>query len=136
MKTTYICPDCGHEFQQGEYDYNYDYANLEFECPHCGWEGTDSNVDTDEEDSDMRSDIIQNIIQNAGSIENLMTWRQDWETDSEYRDRIYAKAHELFMDSVKELGLDTLNDEDEAPYDDIRDETIDEITEYLMGLCF
>ena len=84
----------------------------------------------------MKTDIIQNIIQNAGSIENLVILKQTWESDSEYRDRLYAKAHELFMDSVEELGLDTLNDEDEAPYDDIRDETIDEITEYLMGLCF
>lgn len=81
----------------------------------------------------MKTDIIQNIIQNAGSIENLMTWRQDWETDSEYRDRIYAKAHELFMDSVEELGLDTLNDEDEAPYDDIRDEAIQDIMDMLSG---
>ena len=84
----------------------------------------------------MKTDIIQNIIQNAGSIENLVILKQDSETHGEYRDRLYAKAHELFMDSVEELGLDTLNDEDEAPYDDIRDETIDEITEYLMGLCF
>ena len=84
----------------------------------------------------MKNDIIQNIIRNAGSIENLVSVQQTWESDSEYRDRLYAEAHELFMDSVEELGLDTLNDEDEAPYDDIRDETIDEITEYLMGLCF
>lgn len=84
----------------------------------------------------MRDDIITNIIQNAGSIENLVILKQDDESDSEYRDRIYGEAHELFMDSVEELGLDELNDEDEAPYDAIRNETIDEITEYLMGLCF
>jgi hypothetical protein len=40
------------------------------------------------------------------------------------------------MDSVDELGLNTTDDEDVAPYDDIRNETIDEIAEYLMGLCF
>ena len=84
----------------------------------------------------MRDDIITNIIQNAGSIENLVILKQDDETDGEYRDMIYATAHELFMDSVEELGLDTLNDENEAPYDAIRNETIDEIAEYLMGLCF
>jgi hypothetical protein len=37
------------------------------------------------------------------------------------------------MDSVEELGLDTLNDEDEAPYDDIRDEAIQEIMDLLSG---
>ena len=81
----------------------------------------------------MKTDIIQNIIQNAGSIENLVILKQTWESDSEYRDRIYAKAHELFMDSVEELGLDTLNDEDEAPYDDIRDEAIQDIMDMLSG---
>lgn len=81
----------------------------------------------------MKTDIIQNIIQNAGSIENLVSVQQTWESDSEYRDRLYAEAHELFMDSVEELGLDTLNDEDEAPYDDIRDETIQEIVDMLSG---
>ena len=84
----------------------------------------------------MKTDIIQNIIQNAGSIENLVLLKQDSETHGEYRDRIYEKAHELFMDSVDDLGLNTTDDEDVAPYDDIRNETIDEIAEYLMGLCF
>ena len=81
----------------------------------------------------MKTDIIQNIIQNAGSEENLITLKQDYETRKEYRDRLYAEAHELFMDSVEELGLDTLNDEDEAPYDDIRDEAIQEIMDLLSG---
>lgn len=49
MNTTYICPDCGHEFQQGEFEYNYNFGNLEFNCPDCGWCGTDSTVKADEE---------------------------------------------------------------------------------------
>lgn len=81
----------------------------------------------------MKTDIITNIVQNAGSIENLMTCRQEWETETEYKDRLHAKAHELFMNSVEELGLTTLNDEDEAPYDDIRDEAIQDIMDMLMG---
>ena len=81
----------------------------------------------------MKNDIIQNIIQNAGSEENLVTLKQDYETRKEYRERLFEEAHELFMDSVEELGLDTLNDEDEAPYDDIRDETIEEIVDMLSG---
>jgi hypothetical protein len=81
----------------------------------------------------MKTDIIQNIIWNAGSIENLVTLKQDDETHREYIERLYEEAHELFMDSVEELGLNTLNDEDEAPYDDIRDETIEEIVDMLSG---
>lgn len=73
----------------------------------------------------MKNDIIQNIIQNAGSIENLVTLKQDDETRKEYRERLYEEAHELFMDSVEELGFDT--------YDDIRDEAIQEIVDMLSG---
>ena len=80
----------------------------------------------------MRDDIITNIIQDAGSIDNLITLKQDWESDSDYQDRIYGEAHELFMDSVEELGLDELNDDDEAPYDAIRDEVIEDIASILM----
>jgi predicted RNA-binding Zn-ribbon protein involved in translation (DUF1610 family) len=50
MAIIYICPDCGHEFQQGEYGYDYNYDVLEFDCPDCGWYGTDSKVKTDDED--------------------------------------------------------------------------------------
>lgn len=52
MKTNYICPDCGHEFEQGEYDYNYDYNVLEFDCPFCGWSGNDNTVEIDDECND------------------------------------------------------------------------------------
>ena len=83
--------------------------------------------------TDMIQDIICNIIQNAGGIDNLVKLRQDDETNREYIERLYEEAHELFMDSVEELGLDTLNDEDVAPYDDIRDETIEEIVDLLSG---
>lgn len=80
----------------------------------------------------MRDDIITNIIQDAGSVDNLISLQQDWESDSEYQDRIYGEAHELFMAAVEDLGLDELNDEDEAPYDAIRDEVIEDIASILM----
>lgn len=48
---TYICPKCGHVFKQGEYNYNYDTAHLEFECPECDWQGNEQGVKWgDEED--------------------------------------------------------------------------------------
>lgn len=47
----YICPNCGHVFKQGEYNYNYDTALLDFVCPDCDWEGNEKEVEwnTDEE---------------------------------------------------------------------------------------
>ena len=81
----------------------------------------------------MKTDIIQNIIWDAGSIDNLVLLKQDDETDGEYRERLFEEALKLFMDSVEELGLYTLNDEDEAPYDAIRDEAIQEIVDMLSG---
>ena len=80
----------------------------------------------------MKTDIIQNIIQNAGSIENLVIVKQDFESESEYTIKIYEMAHELFMESVVELELDTLDEDDVAPYDDIHQDAIVEIMCILM----
>lgn len=41
---TYICPKCGHVFKQGEYDYNYDTAHLDFVCSECDWQGNEQEV--------------------------------------------------------------------------------------------
>ena len=48
MKERFICPKCGHVFEQGEWNYNYDTALLDFSCPECDFEGTEKQViDTD-----------------------------------------------------------------------------------------
>ena len=39
-----VCPHCGHVFVQGEWNFNYDTALLDFECPECGWEGNATQV--------------------------------------------------------------------------------------------
>lgn len=80
----------------------------------------------------MKGDIITNIIHDAGSIDNLISVQQDWESDSDYRDRIYEEAYDLFMWSVEDLELDILNEEGKAPYDEIRDEAIRDIATILM----
>ena len=41
----YICPHCGHEFEQGEYDYNYDDGLVYYECPCCDWQGNETEVE-------------------------------------------------------------------------------------------
>ena len=80
----------------------------------------------------MRTSIIGNIIQNAGSIDNLIALQRIGEDDGDYKERIYTTAHDLFMKSVETLGLDSLGDDDEAPYDAIREDTIFEIVDMLM----
>jgi ssDNA-binding Zn-finger/Zn-ribbon topoisomerase 1 len=47
---TYTCPKCGHVFKQGEYNFNYDTAKLDFVCPECDWEGTEEGVIYEEEE--------------------------------------------------------------------------------------
>lgn len=44
---TYICPNCGHKFVQGEYEYNYDSGMLDFNCPDCDWSGNENDVISD-----------------------------------------------------------------------------------------
>jgi hypothetical protein len=51
--STYYCPECEHNFEQGEWDYNYDTANLDFECPCCGWYGTYYDVIDEDDESNM-----------------------------------------------------------------------------------
>lgn len=49
---TYICPKCGHVFKQGEYDYNYDTAHLDFVCSECDWQGNEQEVIWGNEEED------------------------------------------------------------------------------------
>ena len=41
---TYVCPNCGEHFVQGDWNYNYDTGLLDFECPFCPWSGTENEV--------------------------------------------------------------------------------------------
>jgi hypothetical protein len=78
--------------------------------------------------------IIDDIIFQAGSIDNLITLKQNWETESEYEERIYTKAHSLFMDTAEDLGFTELDDDDNARYDGIREDAIEDISRLLKGL--
>lgn len=53
MDSKYFCPSCGHEFQQGEWDYDYETARLVFVCPECDWEGDENEVENDDEEEFM-----------------------------------------------------------------------------------
>ena len=43
------CPECGHKFGQGESNYNYETGSSDYECPECGWTGTDAQVERNDE---------------------------------------------------------------------------------------
>ena len=40
----YYCPICGEAFEQGDWNYNYDTAKLDFECKICDWSGSEIEV--------------------------------------------------------------------------------------------
>jgi predicted RNA-binding Zn-ribbon protein involved in translation (DUF1610 family) len=40
----FYCPECGEVFAQGAFDYDYGTGLLNFECPCCGWYGTENEV--------------------------------------------------------------------------------------------
>ena len=52
MEQKTYCPECGHEFKQGESDYNYETGDTVCTCPECGWEGTAPDDEENEEDYD------------------------------------------------------------------------------------
>lgn len=41
------CPKCGHKFNQGEYEYDYDSGMLNYDCPDCDWSGNENAVIND-----------------------------------------------------------------------------------------
>ena len=49
-KEEYVCPDCGHIFEQGESNYNYDTGHTDYECSECGWCGNEHEVIEDDDD--------------------------------------------------------------------------------------
>lgn len=77
-------------------------------------------------DVDKQEDavVVSETDSNATTSEEI----REEERDDE---RLYEEAHDLFMDSVAELGCDELDDEDVAPYDDIREDTIADIVDLM-----
>lgn len=51
-----ICPKCGHPFVQGEGNYNYETALIDYECPECGWEGNENSIGIVDYDVEVQRD--------------------------------------------------------------------------------
>lgn len=52
MENKYVCPNCGHIFEQGEYEYDYDLGKLVFYCPDCDHSGCDI-IDNSKVENDL-----------------------------------------------------------------------------------
>lgn len=47
-----FCPICGHKFKQGEYNFNYDTALIDYTCHNCDWEGN-SVINAEKVENDL-----------------------------------------------------------------------------------
>lgn len=84
--------------------------------------------------------IVESVIWDAGSVENLRTLKQDDESDQEYQDRIYTEALGKIMDSIEEMESENdYNFQSYAGspevewYDEARDIALIEIMGYMTG---
>ena len=80
------------------------------------------------------------VIRNAGSIENLRRLKQDNETEDEYKDRIYGDALDLVNDAV--CTIEEANNYNFAGYwaspdidwfDEARDDAVKDVMRWMMG---
>ena len=73
------CPVCGHAFEQGEMDYNYETAHTDYVCPFCDWEGNENEVEQDEP-SEMQiwdGSLDEDELEKEGY--GLMVWPESQE---------------------------------------------------------
>lgn len=108
MKEKHFCPNCGHEFVQGESNYNYDTANTDYHCPNCEWEGTHEQVI---DEGKIISDLVDEI-DNEG-IEVTTEDAANVIKELEYHDS-YKEA----VKSVAEGIIDCLGEEEDIDLSD------------------
>ena len=60
-----FCPQCGHKFEQGESNLDYDTGATVYTCPDCDWEGTgaidDAKIESDLFDEFEEADIERDV---------------------------------------------------------------------------
>lgn len=57
------CPNCGHKFVQGEYNYNYETGLLDYTCPDCDFEGTEHAIIDEDKIIDDLTDKVDDGIE-------------------------------------------------------------------------
>lgn len=100
------------------------------------------NIDRIEDltDYEIADRLIDTVIWNAGSIENLRSLQQDGESDQEYEDRIYTEAMNKIMEAVREIEEENdynfqsyTGTPDSDWYDEAREMALNDIMSYIAG---
>lgn len=89
MEEKKYCPICGHEFVQGESNYNYETAYTDYHCPDCDWEGTYEQVlDEDTIISDLVDAIdnegIEVTSEDANNVISELAYHDSYEEAVQY----------------------------------------------------
>lgn len=86
--------------------------------------------------------IVDRVVLDAGSVDNLLLTRQDWETDQEWEDRLYTEAHDAVMNAVQGIEDDDeydfsefwdCNSDSVAWYDSVREDVIRKVLGLMTG---
>ena len=91
-------------------------------------------------DDELADHIIDIVIMNAGSMDNLKTLKQDDESEQEYEDRVYTDALEMVHDAITEIEEEGdfnfqsyIGTPEEEWYDEAREIALIEIMGYMTG---
>lgn len=88
MENKYVCPKCGHIFEQGEYEYDYDLAKLVFYCPDCDHSGCDI-IDNSKVENDLYDKLDEYDLEGIEiTDEDVLNVFQEIEDGEEYEDAL------------------------------------------------
>jgi hypothetical protein len=102
MENRYFCPDCGHAFKEGEWEYNYNTGKLYFVCPDCDFSGTEViNNSKVENDLDCMLDLydLEGIEITDEDVNNVFVQME-----------VYGDTYDEALRSVLEGIRDCLDD--------------------------
>ena len=120
MENKYHCPLCGHQFEQGECNFNYDTALLDFTCPECDWEGNENQVVDDSGWEEARQ-LLEEKVKSCGFEDEMYSL-------------VFGKVGECINEVEDELG-EIADDDDTMWYDEVRKDMMqllyDRIGEWL-----
>lgn len=91
MEEKKYCPKCGHEFVQGESDYNYETAETVYTCHECDWEGTGA-LDRDRIKEDLAEELGEEWEVEEKDVDNVLDTIQFCES---YEEAMRTVAEEI-----------------------------------------
>ena len=96
----------------------------------------------DVDDDTLLDLIVDQVVMDAGSVDNLLLTRQKGESDQEWEDRLWTEAHDEVMDAIQSIEDDDefdfsaywdCNSDGEAWYDSVREEAIRKVLLLMTG---